>query len=125
MGDPSALEGAQSGVLFGLIADVDTIPSALSENFNNTLKRQPMDQLQWLLKEVQAVTVETAQAALRTHVLPLFTGSKGRVVSAICPAQKREEVQEGLLKLEPPFRLTLLEVDDLVKTIAPPGGYKK
>lgn len=122
--DPSALEGAQSGVLFGLIESVDTVPKAMSEYWANTLQRRPFDQLQWLLKEVQAVTIEAAKEALRTHVLPLFSGSKGRTVSAICPAQKREQVQEGLLKLDPPFRLTHVDVDDLVKTIAPRGGFQ-
>jgi hypothetical protein len=122
--DPSALEGAQSGVLFELIAQVETLPGALGENWTNTVLRKPLDQLDWLLKEVQKVTVETAKAALCKHVLPLFTGSKGRTVSIICPAQKKDEMREGLVKLEPPFRLAHIDVDDLVKTLAPSNGYQ-
>mmetsp|Transcript_124672 Transcript_124672/g.233120 ORF Transcript_124672/g.233120 Transcript_124672/m.233120 type:complete len:1137 (-) Transcript_124672:25-3435(-) len=121
--DPSALEAAQSGVLFSLIEEVDTIPSAMGEAFDNTLSRVPLDQLQWLLKEVQAVTLETAQAALRKHVLPLFTGLNGRTVSLVCPAQKRKQVEEGLQALKPPFQVMHMEVDAFVKAVAPDNGF--
>jgi Zn-dependent M16 (insulinase) family peptidase len=121
--DPSALEGAQSGVLFALFEGVDTIPGALAQPFLCTLNHKRLDQLQWLLGEVQAVTAETAQQALRTHVLPLFTGAKGRIVSMVCPEKKREQLQESLAKADPPFKVTHLEVDDLVKTLAPANGF--
>ncbi|CAE8685746.1 unnamed protein product [Polarella glacialis] len=121
--DPSALEAAISGVLFGLIEPVDTIPAAMGLAFQNTLQRLPSDQLQWLLKEVQGVTTESVQDALRTHVLPLFTGSKGRTVSVACPTSKRVQLQAGLLELDPPFKLAHFEVEELVKTLAPEDGF--
>eukprot|EP00438_Fugacium_kawagutii_P018392 Skav220280 [mRNA] locus=scaffold915:51354:56438:+ [translate_table: standard] len=89
--DPSALEAAQSpnlstaepvlqsrhwrGVLFGLIEPVDTVPGAMDEAFAMTplghwLQRSPPDQLQWLLRAVQAV-------------------------SMVCPAKKRAELEES------------------------------
>lgn len=121
--DPSALEGAQSGVLFALFEGVDTIPGALGQAFSFTLDHKELDQLQWLLKEVQAVTVETAQMALRKHVLPLFAGASGRIVSMICPEKTREKLQESLAKMDPPFHVAHLQVDDLVKTLAPANGF--
>lgn len=121
--EATSLEAAQSGVLFGLIEPVDTVPSAMEQAFGNTLSRVPMDQLQWLLKEVQGVTEASVRAALRTHVLPLFDGSCGRVVSLVCPAQKREEVQASLTKLSPPFQVAHFEVDSLVTALAPAASF--
>lgn len=121
--DPSALEAAQSGVLFGLIEPVDTVPGAMGEAFANTLQRCPPDQLQWLLKAVQNVTEESVQSAMQKHVLPLFDGSCGRTVSMVAPAQKREELEEAVAKLEPPFKVRHLDVDAFVNVLGTASGF--
>ncbi|CAE7907332.1 unnamed protein product [Symbiodinium necroappetens] len=121
--DPSALEAAQSGVLFGLIEPVDTVPGAMGEAFANTLQRCPPDQLQWLLKAVQNVTEESVQSAMQKHVLPLFDGSCGRTVSMVAPAQKREELEEAVAKLEPPLKVRHLDVDAFVNVLGTASGF--
>jgi len=121
--DPSAVEAAQSGVLFGLIEPVDTIPSAMAESFDCMLRRESPDQLQWLLAAVQDVTEDSVRAALRKHVLPLFTGTVGRTISIACPAQKREKIEEGLKELSPPFEVVHFEVDAFAAALAPPDGF--
>jgi Zn-dependent M16 (insulinase) family peptidase len=121
--DASAVEAAQSGVLFGLIEPVDTLPKAMGESFDNMLDRKPPDQLHWLLKEVQDVTEEAVRAALKRHVLPLFTGDVGRTVSIACPAQKREKIVEGLASLEPPFDVVQFDVDAFVTALSPSNGF--
>ncbi|CAK0856196.1 unnamed protein product [Prorocentrum cordatum] len=121
--DPSALEAAQSGVLFGLIEPVDTIPSAVGEAFNGALLQLPPDQLQWLLKAVQKVSEDEVRAALRKHLLPLFTGECGRRVSIVCPAAKRAALEEALAKLEPPIKVVHMEVDAFVSALAPSDGF--
>lgn len=123
--DPRSLEAAQSGVLFQLIEPVDTVPSAMDEAFANTLARLPADQLQWLLKEVQNATAASVSAALKTHVLPLFDGSRGRTVSMICPAQKLEQVKADMRTLSPPFHLKHYDVDELAKALGPGDGFAK
>eukprot|EP00927_Polykrikos_kofoidii_P013205 TRINITY_DN15735_c0_g1_i1.p1 TRINITY_DN15735_c0_g1~~TRINITY_DN15735_c0_g1_i1.p1 ORF type:complete len:1115 (+),score=199.42 TRINITY_DN15735_c0_g1_i1:60-3404(+) len=121
--DATAVEAAQSGVLFGLFEPVDTVPSAMGEAFTNTLSRVPMDQLQWLLKEVQNVTEASVRAALQKHILPLFDGSCSRIVSLVCPAQKREQMQAGLTKLSPAIDVAHFEVDGFVNALAPITGF--
>jgi len=122
--DPSALEAAQSGVLFSLIESVDTIPAAMSMAMARMLSQEPPDQLQRLLKEVQDVTPESVKAAMQKYVLPLFDGSKGRVASMVCPATKKATIEEGLAKLEPPFKIVHLDVESLVNTLVPSNGFK-
>jgi len=121
--DPSAIEAAQSGVIFGLIEPVDTLPGAMGEAFDNMLRREPPDQLQWLLQAVQQVSEDDVRSALRTYVLPLFLGSSGRSVSMICPAQKRKEMEEGLSKMDPPFKVAHFDVDTFVASVAPADGF--
>lgn len=121
--DLAAIEAAQSGVIFGLIEPVDTIPGAMGEAFDNMLRREPPDQLQWLLKAVQGVTEESVRTALRTHILPLFTGACGRIVSIVCPAQKREEIEKGLRELDPPFDVVHFDVEAFVGAMAPATGF--
>lgn len=123
--DQTAVEAAQSGVIFGLIEKVDSIPCAMGEAWTNSLERQPPDQLQWLLQEVQRVTEKSLRAALRAHILPLFSGSCGRVVSIVCPAQKREELEAGLATLVPPFEVTHFDVDSLVSTVSSNNGFSE
>mmetsp|Transcript_23076 Transcript_23076/g.64999 ORF Transcript_23076/g.64999 Transcript_23076/m.64999 type:complete len:1253 (+) Transcript_23076:22-3780(+) len=121
--DPSSLEAAQSGVLFQLIEPIDTIPGAMGQAFDNTIVQQPPDQLQWLLKEVQGTTADSVQAAMKSYILPLFDGSKGRMVSLMCPAQKRSKIQAELRKVKPAFNVVHLDVDTFVKTLSPAEGY--
>jgi len=121
--DPSAIQAAQSGVIFGLIEPVDTLPGAMGEAFDNMLRREPPDQLQWLLQAVQQVSEDDVRSALRTYVLPLFVGSSGRSVSMICPAQKRKEMEEGLSKMDPPFKVVHFDVDTFVASVAPADGF--
>eukprot|EP00931_Biecheleriopsis_adriatica_P076118 TRINITY_DN49867_c0_g1_i1.p1 TRINITY_DN49867_c0_g1~~TRINITY_DN49867_c0_g1_i1.p1 ORF type:complete len:1112 (+),score=214.51 TRINITY_DN49867_c0_g1_i1:67-3402(+) len=121
--DEVALEAAQSGVIFGLIEPVDTVPGAMGEAFENDLQRKPPDQHHWLLKAVQDVTEESVQAALRKHILPLFTGSVGRCFSIACPAQKQPQLEADLRALQPPIKLAHFEVEDLVKTVSPGNGF--
>jgi len=121
--DPSAIEAAQSGVIFGLIEPVDTVPGAMGEAFDMALRRQPPDQLQWLLQAVQGVSEEDVRSALQKHVLPLFTGSCGRTASIVCPEQKRSEIEEGLCKLDPPFKAVHFNVESFVALMALDDGY--
>jgi len=121
--DPTALEAAQSGVLFGLIEPVDTVPGAMGEAFGNMLERCPPDQLQWLLKAVQSVTEDSVRAAMQKHILPLFDGSAGRTVSMVAPAQKRAELEEAVAKLEPPMKVLHLDVDAFVTALSAAGGF--
>merc|ERR1712183_880294 len=91
----------------------------------DSLKRQPPDQLQWLLREVQQVTEKEVRAALQTHVLPLFNGSCGRTVSIVCPAQKREELEDGLSKLAPTFQVVHFDVEAFVSVLSGGDGFKE
>lgn len=120
--DPCSLEAAQSGVLFGLIEPVDTVPGAMEEAFAMVLQRSPPDQLQWLLRAVQAVTEDSVRAAMQKHIAPLFSGA-GRTVSMVCPSKKRAELEEQLQKLDPPFQVVHLDVDSFVSTLAPGSGF--
>jgi len=121
--DPCALEAAQSGVLFGLIEPVDTVPGAMEESFAMTLQRSPPDQLQWLLRAVQGVTEDSVRSAMQKHIAPLFSGAAGRTVSMVCPSKKRAELEESLQKLDPPFKTVHLDVDSFVSTLAPASGF--
>jgi len=96
----------------------------MDEAFEKTIRREPPDQLEWLMKEVQAVTEESVRAALKKHVLPLFTGSKGRTVSLVCPEAKAKKTKAGLLKLKPPFKVAHFNVEALVKAVAPANGFE-
>ncbi|CAE7520471.1 unnamed protein product [Symbiodinium sp. CCMP2592] len=95
----------------------------MGEAFANTLQRCPPDQLQWLLKAVQTVTEDSVRSAMQKHVLPLFDGSCGRTVSMVAPAQKREELEEAVAKLEPPFKVRHLDVDAFVNVLGTASGF--
>merc|ERR1712032_1185493 len=87
------------------------------------LLQLPPDQLHWLLQAVQGVTEECVRAALRKHVLPIFTGSSGRTVSIVCPARQQAKVIEGLHGLKPPFKVAQFNVEAFVDAVAPRNGF--
>ncbi|CAJ1372204.1 unnamed protein product [Effrenium voratum] len=91
--------------------------------FEQMLQRSPPDQLQWLLKAVQAVTEDSVREAMQKHIAPLFSGRCGRTVSMVCPSKKRAELEESMQKLEPPLKVVHLEVDSFVGTLAPGTGF--
>jgi len=122
--DPSALEAAQSGVIFSLIEDVDTMPGAMGQAFVRTLEHLPPDQLQFLLSAVQAVKADEVLTVLRKHVLPLFDGSKGRLAVMTCPKEKRSSIEEGLGGLVPAIKVAHFDVDALVTTLAQQSGFE-
>lgn len=121
--NPEEVEAAKSGVLFSLIGSVDTASSAMSDAFLHWVKREPEDQVQRLLKAVQEVTCEDVQRVMSQYVLPLFDGSKGRLVSMLIPQQRRWHVQRELAAMSPPFRLCQFQVDELATAVSAPDGF--
>ncbi|KAH7931086.1 hypothetical protein BV22DRAFT_1027850 [Leucogyrophana mollusca] len=92
----TTLDAAKSSIVFGVTKNVATAGRAAINSFTNqALKGVPQDHNLQLLEKYQAVTKEDVLAALKKHVLPVFSSSSSTAVVVTAPS-KADEIAEGL-----------------------------
>eukprot|EP00397_Hematodinium_sp_SG-2012_P007744 GEMP01007794.1.p1 GENE.GEMP01007794.1~~GEMP01007794.1.p1 ORF type:complete len:1057 (+),score=253.87 GEMP01007794.1:32-3202(+) len=114
------LEAARSGVCFGLISSVSTIPEAMDDNFENYACRCDPDRVPKLLELVMTVSEDAIYEALEMYIKPLFSGSVERSFALVCPETKVTEIQRYLSQNN--FIFAHVNVDALEVLLSEPNG---
>uniref|UniRef100_A0A7S2LLQ8 Peptidase M16C associated domain-containing protein n=1 Tax=Zooxanthella nutricula TaxID=1333877 RepID=A0A7S2LLQ8_9DINO len=133
-----ALNAAKSGLVFGLVSEVESVPDVLTSSFFDLMARKPKDHFQQFTKTLEQVTPAAVRRVTEKYILPLFASRPGDVksdadalagiqshpvLSLACPANQSEATGKALR--DAGFKVLELSVEQLETVGADLQGWPK